>query len=250
MKVEGNPKVIISQGMGKVIVRTGVPGEVLVQGELQHATCAVDQQGDDIRITGKFDGEWYDWLYRWIEYLSSGFPKCNLELRVPENTVLDCHCSTGTVEVIGLQNDVRVSNSTGTIRLTDIKGKIQVKTSTGSVVLNRVKGNIIASASTGEVRLEEVEGIVSAHTSTGSIHMNGVLLSGEEHRFTASTGSIHISLKRPDVTFEASVGTGSIHCYPESAVTYREAHLLKGYFGNGSGTLFARTSTGSVHIQG
>lgn len=218
---------------------------------MQHATCAIDQQGDTVKITSKFDGEWYEWIYKWIDYLSSGFPKYNLELLVPENTFLDCQCSTGSVDVVGLQNEAQVKNSTGSIRLTDIEGKIQVKTSTGSIVLKRVKGSILASASTGGIRMEEIQGTVSAKTSTGSIHMSGVLLPGvEEHHFMAGTGSIHIELKQPDVTFEASVGTGSIHCHPESVVTFREPHLQRGKFGNGSAKLMVRTSTGSIHIQG
>jgi len=249
VKVAGSPGIFVANDVGKIVLRSGTAGEVVVVGEIRHASCTVEQQGDVIKVTSHMDAQWYEWFYRWIEYLWKGWPKCDLEITVPHGSRVDIQSSTCSVQVLDLKGDVRVRNSTGSVRLEKVEGKVQVHSSTGSVLLRDVQGTIEAEASTGSVRIEEASGKVKARTSTGSVYFRGVLAPGTDHDFHTSTGSIHLSLKNPDLTFEARVGTGSIFCDPASAITRKEHHLVQGCFGDGAANLTVYAATGSIHMK-
>jgi hypothetical protein len=250
VRVAGSPGISVENDVGKVVLRSGAVEDVVIAGEIRHASCTVEQQGDEIRVIGRMDGQWYEWFYRWIEYLWKGWPKCDLEITLPHGSRVDIQSRTGSVQILDLRGDIRVRNQTGAIRVEKAEGKIQIHTSTGSVLLRDVQGIMEAEASTGGVRIEEASGKVKARSMTGSVYFRGFLASGEDHDFHTSTGSIHLSLKKPDAAFEARVGTGSIRCDPASAITRKEPHLVQGCFGDGSARLTVYAGTGSIHMKG
>jgi len=250
MQVSEMPMLFVSNDLGKVVVRPGSDGEVNVHGEIKHFRCKVQQHGNEIRITSQMTVEWYEWIYLWVEFLFSGWPKCNLDITVPVESVVQISSQTGHVEISGIKGEAYVQNSTGTVKASDIQGKVNVRASTGNVHIRNVMGDVQADSGTGGVRMENVAGNVAARSNTGSIHFSGILSPEGQHQFTTGTGSIRITLQEPDIAFDATVGTGSVFCYPEKAITRKDTRSVQGYFGNGRGRLMAHTGTGSIHIQG
>ncbi len=206
-----------------------------------------------------------------------------LEITAPPDTQLHLLTGSGSVDVRGLTNDVRVDTGSGSVSLSSVEGDIQVdsgsgsldvtgvrgdvraSTATGSIDVDGVSGNVALSTGSGGIDLRNVSGKIDAHTSSGKVEARGVdgpvsLDSGSggieyqgrpegECRFTTGSGSVKLILPSGlDSRVDLHTGSGSIDLdfAVDGRVTRRD---VEGVIGSGDDVeIYARTGSGGIDL--
>jgi DUF4097 and DUF4098 domain-containing protein YvlB len=188
------------------------------------------------------------------------------EIVVPEDTQLDAHTGSGSVDVRGLRGNVRVDTGSGEVDAADLGGDVDVHTGSGSISVRGATGDVRVDTGSGGINIVDAAGDIDAHTGSGSIEVRGAI--GQVELDTGSgsiqyegrpegdcrfdTGSGGITLLLPDelnVEVELDTGSGSIDLdYDvDGRVTRRE---VEGVIGDGSqGSIYAHTGTGGIDLR-
>jgi DUF4097 and DUF4098 domain-containing protein YvlB len=189
---------------------------------------------------------------------------------------VDAHTSSGSAEAARIKGAVRLRSSSGSVHCDTVSGgDVDLDTSSGSVHLSNASelGTCRTHSSSGSVRLQ--------HVQTGSLRMDATSGSatGDDINCTqlkagsssghvsvtfspsapgnvtvdlgASSGSINVTLPP---TFagrvDLSANSGSVHI--DQPVTIQgdinKRHII-GALGQGTGTLSAHTSSGSINVR-
>jgi DUF4097 and DUF4098 domain-containing protein YvlB len=117
----------------------------------------------------------------------------DVELRVPEGSVLELHTSNGRIDATGKSGNILARSSNGKIAITGCGGKLDVETSNGDISLEKGADRVDAKTSNGNIAIKAVRGLVHGETSNGSIDFYGELTPGK-HSFQTSNGKISLSL--------------------------------------------------------
>lgn len=185
------------------------------------------------------------------------------ELGIPEtfSGSLDLSCSTGEIEIAGLDvaGDLVLKASTGSIHLEAlaVSGKISAKVSTGGIRAENIQAAACTmTASTGKIRLETAKAdTLDLSATTGEILVTNA--AAEEIRFHTTTGDITAGQITVGRLMETTATTGDIECSLrnksgeftiESKTSTGDSNLPE-RFGTGEKTLYAKTSTGDIEFR-
>jgi len=149
---------------------------------------------------------------------------------VPARTRLELHTGAGTIDVRGIENDVKVFTGAGTVSLRDVVGDIEAHTGAGLMEVRRTRGRA------------EID------TGAGQIEFQGELQG--DCRFTTGAGEIRLELPADlNMEVDLSSGLGSVDVgYP--VVGQTSTRSAKGTIGTGSeGSIYAFTGVGSIDLQ-
>ncbi|HHI02358.1 MAG TPA: hypothetical protein ENL22_02415 [candidate division Zixibacteria bacterium] len=146
----------------------------------------------------------------------------DLDIKVPENFIINSHSSYGAIELIGPFKGTEVYNEYGSIEIENVKGALVVKASYSQVELLDIEGTVlietqyegisgedititdgpgIFETSYGPVNLKKIIGSVEAYTGYGPINVSDI---------DAGTGSIVLTTSYSPVKAENI--TGEIIC--------------------------------------
>jgi hypothetical protein len=151
------------------------------------------------------------------------------EIATPAGTQLDVHTRAGSIEVRGLDGNVKAGTGAGSVEVIDATGEIEAHSGAGSI---NVRGAV------GPVRL---------NTGAGGIDYQGSPQG--DCSFRSGAGGIRLVLPADlNVEVDLDTGIGSIDVeYPvEGRVSRRE---VRGVIGTGDeGRIEAHTGTGSIDL--
>ncbi len=188
---------------------------------------------------------------------------------------IDAHASSGSVEAARINGAVSLGSSSGSVHCDTVSGDINLRSTSGSVrVANVSQANTCrAHAVSGSVRLQRVQaGSINASTTSGSVTAEEINCT--QFKAGSSSGSVNVAFSPsapPDIaaTLSASSGSVNVTLPPEFAgrvdlsassggvhidrpVTIQgdinRRHIV-GIVGQGTGSLSAHTSSGSVTVR-
>jgi DUF4097 and DUF4098 domain-containing protein YvlB len=190
------------------------------------------QIGDRIELEAKvpsFHIEFLNFDERWLR----------IELRVPRDTRTEVHTGDGSVEVNGLQGEIRINTGDGSIRAAGVGGNFDARTGDGSV---HAQG-----------RFESLD----VHTGDGSVEVNADEGShiASAWRIETGDGSVKVGLpSRLAADLDVRTGDGGLDVdLPLSMKTstkndddHKELH---GKLNGGGQPIYVRTGDGGVRIR-
>jgi len=173
-----------------------------------------------------------------IDFLNFEDRWLHIDLHVPRDTRTDVHSGDGSVDVSGLQGDVRISTGDGSIRAAGVEGALAAHTGDGSV---HAEGRFQA---------------LDVHTGDGSVEVDAVQGSriSSAWRIETGDGSVNVRLA-PQLSADLDVRTGDggldvdLPLAMKSANTGEDHKELHGKLNGGGQPLYVRTGDGSVHIR-
>ncbi len=289
MTVTGPVQLELSNGSGRVEIRSGQAGQVRVHADLtvwisifedknnqldgikNHPPVA--QQGNLIRIDSRGD------LFNQV--------RVDYTIYVPAETEVRAHTGSGSMEISDIQGPATLQTGSGRISAHRIHDVTEAKTGSGSIDLGDIASRASAETGSGGIDLSHIGGEIRATTGSGSIRMDRtpekivthtgsgtVTISGAQKDLRASTGSgsIHIEGNPAASSYwDIHAGSGSISLTVPSDAGFRvHAHSrsgsiesdlpvsmeeqlgrreMRGRIGNGSASVDLNTGSGAIHIR-
>lgn len=231
----------ISTGSGRIVVRAGSPGRVVIEGRIQASDGGlfddglfgrsrlsprdrvsrlvqnppIRQSGDDIRIGRIEDDELRQRVG--ISYT----------ITVPARATVIARTGSGSQEIVGVDGPVDVSAGSGSIRVRETGSRVRAATGSGSITADQV-GALDAQTGSGSIEGTAVGGAITAKTGSGRIRL--VQRGVGDVNVSAGSGSIDVTGARGAV--KASTGSGSLTVRGEPSAAWD-----------------LRTSSGSVAVD-
>jgi len=171
--------------------------------------------------------------------------KIELLIKVPNKFILDLETAGGSVEIDGVEGDVRGKTMGGGLEFSGLNGDIQFTTMGGGIDVENTKGYLTlktmggsisvedsevdgkVSTMGGSIEIENVKGNLKGKTMGGSVRYRDVTVSSEDGennvvRITTMGGSIDVDEARAGVDVETkggSIDIGSVNKFAK-AMTY------------------------------
>lgn len=101
------------------------------------------------------------------------------EILVPQEFNIDLITSGGSLEIAGIQGNIKGETSGGNIVLADLQGDLQLLTAGGHINLDNLIANGEVKTSGGNIIANNIEGELSLKTSGGNIQIDGAEFDGE-----------------------------------------------------------------------
>ncbi len=233
---------------------------------LKKLDLAFDQNGNDIRVTAKYERQGIGFNF------GSGPPvQVDFEISVPAGFTTDLHTSGGGITVGDLDGraNLRTSGgsiavgkmggavdartSGGNITLVEARGPVELKTSGGNITVGRVAGPAELSTSGGGIKIESAEARLIAHTSGGGIRAGISGLLKDECSLSTSGGSVRVSVdKTAAFRLDASTSGGAVDAEGLTLTLEKSSRgrsRLAGAVNGGGPLLKLRASGGSISIR-
>ena len=182
-KVGKHPTISINNPYGPVIVRAGVPHEVVVTAILHSDKVELDQSKSHNRV---------DVISHLLPGANANSGIVDYEISVPPDANLTLRSENGRVHAEKLRGDVTVAGNEGAIEVLDCAGgHVHVRTLNGTVNLSNVHGEIEVMSVGGDVVMTGVTGeTVAVNSNSGKIQYDGDFSGDGEYAFTSHTGNI------------------------------------------------------------
>lgn len=172
---------------------------------------------------------------------------------------LSVHTTSGDVRVTGATRLQSAKTVSGDIGLRDIRaeGLLEAGTMSGDVTATNVTARrLTLSTISGDVVTQNLAaGEVKLATMSGDVRFDGPLEARGRYDFTSQSGTVRLALDgRVGFVLEAETFNGSVTTELELRVTglaaggRRPARQLRGTFGDGSATVYAKSFSGSVVV--
>jgi DUF4097 and DUF4098 domain-containing protein YvlB len=182
-KVGKRPMISINNTYGPVIIKAGVPHQVVVTAILHSDKVELDQSKSRNRIDI-------------VSHLLPGADRASgvveYEIQVPPDANVTLHSESGRIHAEKLHGDVMVAGSDGPIEVADCSGgHVHVRTLNGTVSLSNVHGHVEIMSMGGDVLMNGVTGtLVAVNSNSGKIEYEGDFGNEGEYDFTSHTGDI------------------------------------------------------------
>jgi hypothetical protein len=169
------PVIDVSTTRGKINVRMGEPGRVVVTGaatvrvgltvpanavELARKVAEkppIEQSGDRLRLRSPSDPA------------EERAMTVNYDVRVPPNARVIAVSDSGAIDVRDVAGSVEVRTQSSSIGLSDLGGTADVETGSGVVTLDRVAGNVRVSTSSSAITARNLRAGLRAKTGSGRV---------------------------------------------------------------------------------
>src|SRR5262245_23359008 len=249
--VAASPMVDVSTTRGKINVRVGEPGKVVVTGAATvrvglttpadamerarkvAANPPIEQSGERLRLRSPADPD------------DDRSMTVNYDLRVPPNTRVMAVSDSGAIEARDVAGHVEVRTQSSAISLLSL-GAADVETGSGAVRVDGATGAVRITTSSSAITARGLSGGLHARTGSGRViasftgagpvnigtSSSAIELSGVSGALTTNTESGRTTIAGvPSAPWDVNAGSGSIDVDFESAV---------------NATLRASTGSGSV----
>jgi hypothetical protein len=260
--VGSSPVIDVTTTRGKINVRVGEPGRVIVSGaatvrvglmtpvnavEIARQVAQkppIEQNGDRLRLRASSDPD------------EDRAMTVNYDLRVPPDARVAVVSNSGAIDVRDVAGHLEVRTQSSAISLLDL-GSADVDTGSGAVRLDGASGAVRISTSSSAITARRVRGGLRARTGSGRViasftgagavdvgtSSSAIELSGVSGALTTTTESGHTTVTGvPSAAWDVTAGSGSIDVDFESAVNA----TLRASTGSGSVLVPERLVRGSI----
>ncbi|MDA0769436.1 MAG: DUF4097 family beta strand repeat-containing protein [Chloroflexi bacterium] len=244
--VGSSPKLLVESDGGRVDVRAGPPGVIVVQSSIQNPEkleYEVRREGDTIIIAAK--------QHPGLRNLAKlNIPSADIIITAPSTTFIDLITNDGDVEISGMQASGNLVTSNGGITLEDVSGNFNGGTTNGGISIDSMIGNASLETTNGTVRVERGKGAFELATRSGTIYFQGELTPGGKNGFLTSNGNVVVKLDGdPSLRVLASATNGSAVSSLALAAGTADDKNFSGIIGLGEAELVINAANGTVTLE-
>ncbi len=98
----------------------------------------------------------------------------DLEVRVPQEMMLDVHDGSGGLLIKDINNNVNIKDGSGELIVHNIKGDLTIDDGSGRIQVSKIVGNVEIDDGSGEMKLSNIKGHVDIDDGSGSIEVRNV----------------------------------------------------------------------------
>ena len=161
-----NPTFVLHSHNGTISVKGWDQNRVEIRGERASDAMDVLIEGTDEKVSVKTHPK--------RQNLSRQEARVDLEVRVPQQTLLRVESEQGNILVEDLEGGVTVEGVTSSITLSRIRGDIAAHTVDGPILIRSSEGHIEAASVSGDLSFVQVNASkFSATTNSGTIRYQG-----------------------------------------------------------------------------
>ena len=211
--VGASPVIDVATNRGKINIRAGEPGRVVVTGaatvrlgltvpvnavELARKVAEkppIEQNGDRLRLRAPSDpGE-------------DRAMTVNYDVRVPPNARVIAGSDSGAIDVRDVGGAVEVRTQSSSVALSDLAGTADIDTGSGAVTVDRVGGIVRVSTSSSAITARNLRGGLRARTQSGRV-------------FASFAGQGPVDVQTQSSAIDLSGVSGALTTFSESGHTY------------------------------
>ena len=251
--VAASPVIDVSTTRGKINVRVGDPGRVVIMGAATvrlglttpadalerarkvAANPPIEQSGASLRLRSPADPD------------DSRSMTVNYDLRVPPNTRIVAVSDSGAIDVRDVAGHVEVRTQSSAISLMSL-GSADVETGSGAVRLDGASGAVRISTSSSGITARGLTGGLQTRTESGRTILSGTPSAPWD--VSAGSGSIEVDFYAPvKATLEASTGSGSVETPERMVKGSIEKRRVEGEIGGGGPVVRLASRSGSIRVR-
>lgn len=177
----------------------------------------------------------------------------SISINVPDANDIRAHSSNGSVTIAGLSGHAELKSSNGTIRVDTHDGSVYASTSNGKLFAEQVSGDIEMYSSNGSITISDAFGPIRAESSNGSAVVTTMPGNPGPVRVLTSNGSITLNLGEGlEGILKCDTSNGKVTVTDLNGAKLIESSnkSVQMQFGDSTEISAARTSNGSVRVQG
>ncbi|HEV2289078.1 MAG TPA: DUF4097 family beta strand repeat-containing protein [Candidatus Acidoferrales bacterium] len=248
--VQVHPLITLHNPSGHVTISSWDKAEVVV---------AADHNSDKVEVDAEQFGNRIDIMtHQLAEDIGPDELQANYVITVPEDSELQIHNDSGTVEVSKVLGDMNVETVAAGINAEDIGGYFVVQTVGGMFECMRCTGRLEVRSISGDLKLiDDHSSSIFAQTSTGDILLDGDFLPNGSYRLKNYSGKINVRFS-PGDSFDVSATSlhGTVNneaklnppSHPHQRVP-RYSRSLFGSINQGRAKLELSSFDGTINIQ-
>jgi DUF4097 and DUF4098 domain-containing protein YvlB len=216
---------------GDIAVRAGTTDTTTVQltprgrgGEELVGRFTVEQRGDEVVILAPKVRE---------SIFTLGKASVDIEVTLPERSILDARTGAGDIDVTGLMDRCRVATGSGDITLDEfaggdlksgsgdltarvVRGDLSLKTGSGDITIDTTSAAVDLVSGSGDVTVRRAEGPLKAKTGSGDLvivasaaDLDVITGTGDDKLVAVHTGEIRAKTGTGDVTVGNTTGVAT-----------------------------------------
>jgi len=177
----------------------------------------------------------------------------SISINVPDAHDIRAHSSNGSITIAGLSGHADLKSSNGSIRVDTHDGSVFASTSNGKLYAEQVSGDIEMYSSNGSISISDAFGPIRAESSNGSAVVTTMPGNAGPVRVRTSNGSITLNLGEGlEGILKCDTSNGKVTVTELNGATLVESsnRSVEMRFGQSDEISAARTSNGSVRVQG
>jgi len=234
----GAPGRVLVGGAATVRLGWNVPGDAIKLAEQFAASPEIEQQGNVLRLRSPSNPA------------QERAVTVNYVVTVPPTTVVTTVSESGATAIQGVAGRVSVRTGSGAIDLTDLRGETEAVSGSGAITANGVAGSLTISTSSSAFKGQSLGGSLRVRTSSGAVDAtlegsgavdvqtssSGIEIRGARGSLKTVTQSGRTSVRGlPEQPWNISAGSGSVEAVLDVPKGLR---------------LDAATESGSVTVDG
>jgi len=187
----------ISTATGDITIKKGNTKEIKVDGQWdeEEVTVRVNYSGKSLSIKEKSRrNNTHSNASKWV-------------LIVPDGLNLDINSGTGSLEISGMEGDLKANTGTGDIDILDMEGRFNVNSGTGEIEITNAKGRFDLNAGTNDVVVVNATGKFDANSGTGDVHFKMVNPTGSSN-LNSGTGDVKFVVDS-EISADLSLNSGT-----------------------------------------
>lgn len=168
-------------------------------------------------------------------YWNGSSPAIDLTITVPSQLMLDIDDGSGSIEISGINNNLKLKDGSGSASIEKINGNLSVNDGSGSLDIEDIIGEVKIEDGSGSLTVKNIKGNIEIDDGSGSLTLAKVTGNAE-----IEDGSGSLSVK--DVSGKVTIDDGS------GGIKVSRAGSLK-IIDSGSGELSISDVEGEVDID-
>ncbi|MFZ0038197.1 MAG: DUF4097 family beta strand repeat-containing protein [Candidatus Acidiferrales bacterium] len=238
-KVDAHPIVTIHNPNGVLTVKAWSRPEVKLVADIQSDKVDFDaeQSGNRVEVNARAVSS----------SISPEELRADLQIFVPEDTELQIHDDSGSVDVADVMGDMAVDTIAAGVALEDAAGYLTIKTVGGSIQCVRCAGKLEITSVSGNIKLLEMRSYnVRAQTWAGDMFFDGEFLPNGTYRLKNYSGLIEVRFSPAD-SFDLSAT--SVRGKVDSQANLAPPPHSRAYESKFSHSLFGVLNQGKAKVE-
>lgn len=213
--VGSNPEIEIRIQSGRIEIREGASGTVVVDVDTADPGFVVEQRGDLILVSSDKNASW---LSRKSAFVRVEVPK-GIDATVSTASAdIECEAALGKVTAktasgeieISRAQDVVIKTASGDAEVRSVTGDIKVSSASGDVHVGEFGGKANFSAASGDVRIGSGLGQLVASTASGDVSID--TLTGRRANLKTMSGTVTVGIPPgTELDLDATILSGNLN---------------------------------------
>ncbi len=130
----------------------------------KNMTLTLDERGGKAYLEAVFDEGWMGW---------NDGARIDLEVEVPVGMAIAIDDSSGSIDIMGVQADVKIDDGSGSLDVRDVANLV-IEDGSGSIDVANASGDVSIVDGSGSIKVRSVAGSVTIDDGSGSIKVSDV----------------------------------------------------------------------------